>query len=853
MAGIKVNPTPVAGHPNGVCAPDTNFPGLFPVNNGTTTSLFTDLTSQNEIDSGVVKVNYHINEHHSLNGVYIISQGTGTQIDAPGVEVSTDWATLQHERAQVGSGDWTWTPNSSWVNEARFSQAREYSNFFTPDHNVDPANYTSHGSTYHLYTGQTNPFYFGFPQISIFGFLGQLGGSWPYRYGPDAVTQGADNVSVVRGKHALKFGGEILKNTATSNEAVTTKGLIFFPTVQDYFSGSAAFATKLFGDLLRHFSNWGYALFVQDDWRVTPRFTLNLGLRYEISTVMKDSNNLMGNFDPAHGMQQLGKQISSLYNGDHHNFAPRLGLAWDVRGNGKTVIRAGAGLYYEMLSYDVFNAGGAALRTMPTGVNLYANGAQVASPGSIVAGEVSPNLGSSKAGQFGYDWINNGPNVPLFQPTPSCGDGSFTDSTGFTPTPCTIMGVNHNLTTPYVITWTVDLQRAITNSLSLEIGYVANRGARLLGLKNINEPPLGAGWTAAAKAACLASAPSYNNCFSDGGAEQAARPFTASCPAAPCFPYLSYVPFYFNSDLSRYQSLQTILTQRNAQGLSFTAGYTYSHGLDNSSDNQQVLHIPISGNQRELYASSDFDIRHRFTFTTTYDIPGKKSPGQMLQGWSLNSIVTIQTGLPWGVGDTSNDFSGTGEVFDTAGPGSPLGELWNFYGNPGDFQLVHGFTNTGGVPSSRADTSGKIMAACIAADTSHFSGSQLQLALASLANAGCYASGNSVLVPPPYGSIGTSGRNIFRDGGFRNWDLSVTKSWKFRERLSAQFRAEFFNVLNHPNFANPWGGSGGGARTNDPSKGAYGCGCTTPDVGGANPVLGTGGARNVQLGLKLIF
>jgi hypothetical protein len=108
-------------------------------------------------------------------------------------------------------------------------------------------------------------------------------------------------------------------------------------------------------------------------------------------------------------------------------------------------------------------------------------------------------------------------------------------------------------------------------------------------------------------------------------------------------------------------------------------------------------------------------------------------------------------------------------------------------------------------------------------------------------------------VPPPYGSIGSAGRNIFRDSGFGDWDLSVNKAWKFSERLNAQFRVDFFNILNHPNFANPWGGSGGGARSNDPSLSAYGCGCSTPDVGAADPVLGTGGARDIQLGLKLIF
>ena len=121
---------------------------------------------------------------------------------------------------------------------------------------------------------------------------------------------------------------------------------------------------------------------------------------------------------------------------------------------------------------------------------------------------------------------------------------------------------------------------------------------------------------------------------------------------------------------------------------------------------------------------------------------------------------------------------------------------------------------------------------------------------------GCYFQGNSVLIPPALGTWGTAGRNIWRDSGIRNWDLSVTKAWKFQERLTAQFRAEFFNVLNHPNFANPYGASNGfgiGAEGDPSSTNNFGCGCATPDQAAGNPVLGSGGNRAIQLGLKLLF
>src|SRR6202034_873022 len=130
------------------------------------------------------------------------------------------------------------------------------------------------------------------------------------------------------------------------------------------------------------------------------------------------------------------------------------------------------------------------------------------------------------------------------------------------------------------------------------------------------------------------------------------------------------------------------------------------------------------------------------------------------------------------------------------------------------------------------------------------------LAVASLTNLGCYANGKSILIPPPYGSYGTAGNNIFRGMPYYNVDASVTKVFKFGERLTAQFRAEFFNVFNHVNIANPYGGPGGGNGFTAPrgtAGGGFGFQNSTPDVVSSNAVLGSGGPRAIQLGLKLIF
>ena len=172
-------------------------------------------------------------------------------------------------------------------------------------------------------------------------------------------------------------------------------------------------------------------------------------------------------------------------------------------------------------------------------------------------------------------------------------------------------------------------------------------------------------------------------------------------------------------------------------------------------------------------------------------------------------------------------------------------QRWDFVGHPSDFKSgptaipCFGFA---GFPGS---------AACGTAIPAVCTSAAAALGLSSFP--GCYAKGNSALIPPPAGQFGTMGRNIFPDSGFRNLDFSIAKNWHFGERLRAQFRAEFFNLLNHPNFANPYGGQNGYGNNDPGALGSFGCECVTPDVIAANPAIGSGGPRSIQLGLKFIF
>jgi hypothetical protein len=786
-------------------------------------------------DNAVAKVDFHPSERNTISGMFFFGNNAGTVEDFP--ELQKRWLSKIHTRAQVYGGSWVWTPTSRLVNEARFG----YNRLYQPSL---PGDLGSPASSYGLNTGvQAGPYTGGLPRIGFAGyFFPGLGGfKWPKLQGPDTITQFVDHVSYTLGKHSVKFGGEVHRDGVNGGAFGNARGSITFfggstpdpadptatlPTteLQDFFSGWVGKATVLSGDPRRTLSNWAYAAFVQDDWRVSRTLTVNFGLRYEFNTVLKESHDLLGNFDPNAGLIQVGKQVKSPYNADHKDFAPRVGFAWDVTGNGNTVLRGGAGLVYETVNWQSFLAfnNSFGLAAIPTGATI--DGAP--GPGSILVGNLTI---------FPSATWDNGPLYGDLSPSNlSCDAGS----------PCAILGVDRNLTTPYVTNWTLSMQHAFSPNLSLEVAYVGNHGTNLTGIRDINQPPVGSGWTTNAGQTgsldlCLASAPAYDNCAPDNDAEQAARPFVGK------FDYLSNIFQMGNVYKSNYNGLQTTLTARNYHGLSAIVGYTYSHSLDDAGANWHFgygVGLPQdSYHLNREYASSDFDIRHRLTVSLTYALPGKKGVGQMLEGWSVNSIVSLYSAQPWGVIDLGSDVSGSGPLPVSPPANSP--NRWNFYGKPSDFK-----SSSAGIPQFGP---GNLDPACTAKALA-LDGGTPGAATAALNLFGCYKQGNSMLLPPALGTFGTMGRNLFRDTGFRNVDFSVNKSFRFGERANLQFRAEFFNIFNHPNLANPYGGQNG-FGLNDPTAGSFGCGCATPDTAAANPVVGSGGSRAVQLGLKMLF
>jgi|HubBroStandDraft_1064217.scaffolds.fasta_scaffold09136_1 hypothetical protein len=827
----------------------------FPTNNTQSINIQNGFPNDVTVYNALGKVDVNVNPKNQVNGMYFFGNNTGTVEDFP--ELQSKWRSDIHTRAQVVGGSWMWTPSPRWVNEARVGYNRLYQPTLPGDLNT-PA------SSYGLDTGVSGPFTGGLPRMGFAGaFIPGLGGfKWPKFQGPDSITQFIDHVSYTAGKHSIKFGGEFHRDAVTNAAYGNARGSITFvggntpepenpdnflntTALEDFFSGAPLKVSVLVGNPTRQLSNWAPAAFVQDDWRIGRSLTLNFGLRYEFSSVVKEAHDQLGNFDPTLGMVQVGKQISSVYNPDHTNFAPRFGFAWDTRGNGSTVIRGGGGLVYETVNWQSFIAfnNSFGLPSVPTGAIIDAAGDTAG--GNINTGNITVFPG------FPWDTA-----TPIY--------GNLNQTINCFNSPCPIMSVDRNLTTPYVWNWTLSMQHAFTPNLTLEIAYVGNHGGNLTGIRDINQPTVGAGWPAANIATCNANLipnpvpggpPVYdvnntlNNgapCQVDSAGEQAAQPFAAK------FPYLANIFQMGNIYRSNYNGLQVTLNSRNFHGLNMVAGYTYSHSLDDVGANWDFGYgsgLPQNAhNPGTEYGNSDFDVRQRFTLSLTYAIPGKKGYAQTLEGWEINSIITLQSPQYWGVMDEGTDAAGVGPLPVSPPANTPI--RWNFYGNPDDFKSgPTGFpffpgNNAPSMPTSNAACNAKALA---------LDGGSPGAATESLAFHGCFASGNSILIPPPLGTFGTMGRNIFPDSGFRDLDFSVAKNWHFGERLRAQFRAEFFNVFNHPNFANPYGGQNGYGN-NDPSIGAgFGCGCETPDVAAANPVIGSGGSRAVQLGLKLVF
>jgi len=308
--------------------------------------------------------------------------------------------------------------------------------------------------------------------------------------------------------------------------------------------------------------------------------------------------------------------------------------------------------------------------------------------------------------------------------------------------------------------------------------------------------------------------------FRDINQEQLACQLGVSCTANYPYPNYGYVNYLETSANSVYNSLQTQLRIRSFHGLESTVNYNYSHSIDNASDGTDFE--PNAAQPNDSYrvglerGNSNFDVRHRLTWMSDYKIPGIKGDGKwskLGQGWALDSVVTLQTGQPFQLNfNYSGDYDGSGEYFprpDVIGNPYAGTSLPNNVINLAAFKVPCTFSNGACLPGTQHP--------------------------------------------------GTEGRNSLWGPGFKQWDLAVYKDTALSDRVKMQFRADFFNIINHPNFTNPFLPTFFAAcDTNgiNPNTGAcqgYLPTTATGDVGEGNPFIGGGGPRGIQLAVKFMF
>ena len=561
-----------------------------------------------------------------------------------------------------------------------------------------------------------------FPTVVVNGFQTMGNPTQQQRLqGPIRSDAADDNLTVVRAKHTIKMGVEYRYSSNLDKYSPTAGGSFTFNNVA---TGSALASLELGwvdqASLLAtyplHSRADSYSAFIQDDWRVTPSLTINAGLRWDIDEPRWVEDNRQNSFNetainPVSGTPGIitfsGLNGVSKYasNWDLHNLGPRLGFAYKVTNN--WVVRGGGAILYTG-EYD---------QATPI----------VANTGFSTQGSfISPNNGVTPA----FLLANGMP--PVSSPTTA----DLTPGYGAVPVgtkPTTAVAFfNPNRDNGYLYQASLDIQRQFGNNLMLDIGYLGTFGHKLPApdAQSIDQVPtnlLGAGNT------------------------QDLRPF-------PQFSNVQIIAADIGA--SKYDGLNIGIDKRYSNGLLFKANYTYSKFMDNTDSRNELAAYPGTDsftnyyNQANDWGLSGNDIRHRFVFSTVYELPvgrnrqfkiNNRALDLVVGGWSIGTILELRTGTPLSpvmLTNTTNSFSD--------------GERPNVVGNPN-----------------------------LSSPT-----------IAEWFNTAAFAA------PPAY-VFGDAGRTFGTGPGAVNLDGSLLKDFSITERIVTQFRAEVLNTLNHPNFANP--------------------------------------------------
>lgn len=569
----------------------------------------------------------------------------------------------------------------------------------------------------------------------------------------------ADTVSLVRGNHAIRAGEEIRWNGVNLQFYTQTRGQIDFASFRDFLAGNVMMSTFGSGIINRNWRAEDYNFFVQDDWKVSPRVTLNLGLRYELDLPVYETRGLLTTFDPSRyhpainggtigGFVGAGNALpqyrlpnvplvqKGLINPERTDFAPRIGFAWSPLAAGRVAVRGGGGVFHSRAS---FNYPSNTATTPP----FYVIGTRSAPPSLADPFFPAPPLTS----------------FPTFVPGINL-SGSYFD---------------RNIRTPVFYQWNVSIQHLLTADLLLEVAYVGTRGLNLFRQVAINQARL-----------VMPAEPVVNAIT--GAAITTNTPANA-LQRAP-IQGANINSFFQNQSTaqSNYHSLQTSLTKHSSHGLEFLVSYTFAKSIDNGSGagggaGASGVINPLSpadtggvlGNQLDNRANrgvSDFDRTHRLVASWLWDLPKTKVAQPLLNDWTMSGIVTAMSGLPIDVVDTGVGSSGPGSFYGLSGGSTPLAHpsllMKSGKAPPGYFFNPFAFARPIIQAGQPIPTSGGI------------------------AIAG--ATGTD---------IGNAGRNILRGPRQANVDFAIARRFPVREIATMEIRVEFFNLFNWVNYANP--------------------------------------------------
>ena len=741
--------------------------------------------SYNRLDSMIAKIDHSFNASNLLTGRYFFgdsSQSFPLALTASGGQLP-GFNTFTPTRVQLVSLSHVWTLSGTKINELRYGWNRFAEDFLPEDRAFHPSSIGLN-----LGTGLADQ---GLPIIHV-GDFAQLGAtSGDPRGRVDTNNQLLDNFSWKINKHDLKFGFEYRRTTIKQYFDKYFRGKLTFDDLPSFLQGALdnGFGStfQYSGNTVRHTAENNYGFYFQDSYRVTQRLTLNYGLRWDYFGVVSEKNNLFSNataFDAVNQtftLSQVGQPgLSRLYEPDYNNFAPRLSAAWDVSGHGKTVVRAGWGLFYDAFSQDTF------LGHLP----------------------YPPFYDPGPA----YNPVGPAPIIPAINTSGTVSAPQVFDSPGCFNFECDAFIVDRHIKTPYMENYNFNLQHQLASKVVLQVGYVGSQGHHLFRFRDLNQPDQAA--ITADDLAC-GCADSYGVPRVYGGA------FGLNNP---------YATFYLlqeeSTASSNYNALQTSLRVNGWRGITSIANYTWSHSQDTASDLEDFENNAAQPNDSTRpnleYGNSNFDVRNRFTWVFGYELP-KLGSGRLSNGWGFTSALTLQSGQPFQMNyNFEDDFSGSGEGDDRP---DVIGPIVYHKRDPSNYVQLSSFA----VPCT--------------------------LTVAAIAS----PSGTAADCVPGTRHFGNERRNSLVGPEFKSWDFAVYKTTAITERLSLQLRAEFFNIVNHPNFANPLlpqfvadPGVGAVSGNRETGSGGFQLGATG-DVGIGNPFLGGGGPRGIQLAAKFTF